>query len=76
MVAGLLTLLLAAYLSWGIGLAMQTHQATHGNFTTLVNSRQDLWVPMVVVLSGAVTLSTICASIARRSYRVMSLITA
>ena len=75
MVAGLLTLLLAAYLCWGIGLALQTHQAAHGNFTTLVNSRQDLWVPMVVILSGAVTLSTICASTARRSYRVISLIT-
>jgi hypothetical protein len=76
MVAGLLTLLLAAYLCWGIGLAMQTHQAAHGNFTTLVNARQDLWVPVVVVLSGAVMLSTICASTARRSYRVISLITA
>jgi len=76
MVAGLLTLLLAAYLCWGIGLAMQTHQAAHGNFTTLVNARQDLWVPVVVVLSGAVVLSTICASTARRSYRVISLITA
>jgi hypothetical protein len=75
-VAGLLTLLLAAYLCWGIGLAMQTHQAAHGSFTTLAYSRQDLWIPMVVVLSGAVTLSMICASTARRSYRVISLITA
>ncbi|MGA2307885.1 MAG: hypothetical protein ABSH29_27415 [Acidimicrobiales bacterium] len=76
LVAGLLSLLLAAYLCWGIGLAMQTHQAAHGNFTTLVNSRQDIWVPMVVVLSGAAILSTICASTARRSYKVISLITA
>jgi hypothetical protein len=76
MVAALLTLLLGAYLSWGIGLAMQTHQAAHGKFTILVNSRQDLWIPMTAVLSGAVMLSTICASTARRSYGVISLITA
>ena len=68
----LFALMLAAYTIWGIGLIVQARQAAHGNFTTIAYSHQDLWFPMVVLLSVAVMLSTFSSREARRSWRVLS----
>ncbi len=72
-VATLLTLTLAAYATWGIGLIVQSHQAVHGRFTTISYTHQDLWPLMLVALLLAVTLSAFGASAARRSWRVVAL---
>jgi hypothetical protein len=68
----LFALMLAAYLAWGIGLIVQARQASHGNFTTIAYSHQDLWFPMVLLCSVAVILSSVSSRVARRSWRVLS----
>jgi len=72
-VASLFAALLAAYAIWGIGLIMQTHQAAHGNFTTIAYSNQYLWLPMVLLLIVTLSLSAFSARAAARSWRVISL---
>jgi len=71
-VAALFALLLAAYVSWGIGLIMQARQAAHGTFITITYSHPDLWLPMSIVLALAVGLSVLCARTANRSWNVIS----
>jgi hypothetical protein len=71
-VAVLFALLLAAYVSWGIGLILQARQAAHGTFITITYSHSDLWVPMLVVLVLAVVLSALCARMANRSWTVIA----
>jgi hypothetical protein len=73
MVATLFACLLAAYVAWGVGLILQSRQAAHGSFTTLVFADQRLWVPMVLALSLAVVVSACCAASARQSWKVISL---
>jgi hypothetical protein len=65
--------LLAAYVAWGAGLILQSHQAAHGSFTTLAFADQGLWVPMVLVLALAVLVSACFAASARRSWKVIAL---
>jgi hypothetical protein len=71
-VATLFALLLASYVTWGVGLIVQARQAAHGNFTTMTFSHQDLWLPMVFVLFLAVVLSGLSARAARRSWKVLT----
>jgi len=68
----LFALMLAAYMAWGVGLWVQARQASHGTFTTIAYSRQDLWVPMVVLITGAAILSGFSSRAARRSWMVLS----
>jgi hypothetical protein len=68
----LFALMLAAYMTWGVGLIVQARQSAHGNFTTIAYSHQDLWFPMVVFISLAVILSGFSSREARRSWRVLS----
>ncbi|MGC1781768.1 MAG: hypothetical protein WA708_04555 [Acidobacteriaceae bacterium] len=70
----LFALLLAAYVSWGIGLILQARQAAHGTFTIITYSHQNFWLPMSVVLVLAVVLSGLCARAANRSWTVISTI--
>ncbi|MHB8496662.1 MAG: hypothetical protein ACYDES_01455 [Acidimicrobiales bacterium] len=71
-VAVLFSMLLAAYLTWGIGVIVQARQAAHGTFTTVVTSNEDLWMPMVLVLLFVVALTALAARAAVRSWRVIS----
>ena len=68
----LFALMLAAYMAWGIGLWVQARQASHGTFTTISYSRQDLWIPMVLLITSAVILSGFSSRAARRSWKVLS----
>ena len=68
----LFALMLAAYLTWGIGLLVQARQASHGIFTTISYSRSDLWIPMVLLIATAVILSGFSSRAARRSWIVLS----
>ena len=70
-VAGLLTLFLVAFATWGIGLFMQSRQAMHGEFTTVSFPNQALWPATVTILLCAVMLSVLSASAARNSWRVV-----
>jgi hypothetical protein len=72
-VATLLTLTLAAYATWGIGLIVQARQGIGGRYTTIAYSHQDLWPLVLVALLLTVILSTSCASVARRSWKVIAL---
>jgi hypothetical protein len=72
-VVSLFAALLAAYATWGVGLILQTRQASHGNFTTITYSNQYLWLPMVLLLIVALSLSAFSARAAARSWRVISL---
>ncbi len=71
-VSVLFAMLLAAYLTWGIGLVVQARQAAHGTFTTVVTSNEDLWLPMVLLLLFVAALSALAARAAVRSWRVIS----
>ena len=68
----LFALMLAAYLAWGIGLIVQARQASHGNFTTIAYSHQNLWIPMVLLVTVAVIVSGFSSRAARRSWMVVA----
>jgi len=68
----LFALMLTAYLAWGIGLLVQARQASQGTFTTISYSHQDLWFPIVVLITSAVVLSGFSSRAARRSWIVLS----
>jgi hypothetical protein len=70
-VAALFALLLCAYVSWGIGLTLEGHQAAHGGFNTITYAHQNLWLPMAILLLVAVTVSVGSARMARRSWNVL-----
>jgi hypothetical protein len=72
-VAALLTLTLAAYATWGIGLIVQARHGIRGRYTTIAYTHQDLWPLVLVALLLTVILSTSCASAARRSWKVIAL---
>jgi len=67
----LFALMLAAYLAWGVGLIVQAREASHGNFTTIVYSRQDLWFPMILLMTFAVFVSGYFSRAARKSWMVL-----
>jgi hypothetical protein len=71
-VAALFALLLSAYVSWGVGLTLEAHQAAHGGFNTITYSRQNLWLPMAILLCLAVAVSMASARTARRSWNVLA----
>ena len=68
----LFALTLAAYLAWGIGLFIQGQQASHGNFTTIAYSHQDLWFPMVLLVTVAVIVSGFSSRAARKAWMVLA----
>jgi hypothetical protein len=70
-VAALFALLLCAYVSWGIGLTLEGHQAAHGAFNTITYAHQELWLPMAILLVVAVAVSLASARTARRSWNVL-----
>ncbi len=70
-VAVLFALLLGAYVSWGIGLTLEGHQAAHGGFNTITYAHQELWLPMAILLLVAVAVSMASARAARRSWNVL-----
>ena len=71
-VATLFALLVLAFATMWVGLIVQARQAVHGSFTTISFPRQDLWLPMILVLLIAGLVSCTCAQAARRSWRVIS----
>ena len=71
-VATLFAFLVLAFATMGIGLIVQAQQAAHGSFTTISFARQDLWLPMILMLLIAGLLSSISAQAARKSWRVIS----
>jgi hypothetical protein len=70
-VAVLFSLLLATYVTWGIGLTLQAREAAHGQFSVVTYSRQDLWLPMAVLLGLGVAVSIASARTARRSWNLL-----
>ena len=70
-VAVLFGLLLASYIVWGVALTLEAHQAAHGGFNTITYARQDLWVPMAVLLSIGAGVSIASARTAWRSWSVL-----
>jgi hypothetical protein len=71
-VAALFALLVAAYATWGIALIAQSRQTASGTFTTVGYAHAGLWLPMMVVLAVAVTLSVVSARAARNSWKMIS----
>jgi hypothetical protein len=71
-VASLFALLGAAYATWGITLIVQDRQTQRGTFTSVGYAHPGLWVPMMLVLAVAVTLSVVSARAARSSWRTLS----
>jgi hypothetical protein len=72
MVAALSAFLVLAFAAMGVGLIVQARQAAEGSFTTISFPRQDLWLPMILVLLTTGLLSWVSALVARRSWRVIS----
>jgi hypothetical protein len=72
LVAALFALLVAAYATWGIALIAQSRQTASGHFTTVGYAHAGLWLPMMLVLAVAVTLSVISARAARSSWKMIS----
>jgi hypothetical protein len=72
-VAALFSLLLAAYVTWGIGLTIQAREAAHRQFYAVTYSRQDLWLPMAALLGLGVAVSIASAWSARRSWNTLAL---
>jgi hypothetical protein len=71
-VASLFVLLVAAYGTWGVGMIIQSRQATGGGFTTIGYAHAGLWLPIMLVLIVAVALSVVSARAARSSWKMIA----
>jgi hypothetical protein len=72
-VSVLASLTMVAFAAWGVGLVVQTGELGRGiDFTRISYRYQDFWLPALLVVAAVVALSTLSASVARRSWRVVA----